>query len=378
VIVGIPREIKNKEQRVAVVPSGLRELLWYGHKVIVERAAGEGSGISDNEYASEGAEIVENPEKVYGEAEMIVKVKEPLPQEYDLLREDHVLMAYLHLAANAGLTQTLLEKKVIAIAYDTVQLEDSSLPLLTPMSEAAGKLSVQIGAYYLQKDNGGSGVLLGGVVGINPGKVTIIGGGTVGSSAARIALGMGANVTILDVNVNRLRHLGEIFGGRLTTLVSNSRSIEEAVTNADLVVGAVLIPGGKAPTVVTRETISRMRQGSVVVDVAIDQGGCVETSHPTTFDNPVFMVDGVTHFCVPNIPAAVARTSTFALANATLPYVLSLANLGTEQALAASKPLARGLNSLRGKLTCKAVADSLDLEFTPYRIPGLARQALTP
>lgn len=363
-IIGVPREIKNQENRVAVVPSGLRELLRYGHRVIVEKAAGEGSGISDNEYVSEGAEIAESPEKVYGEAEMIVKVKETLPQEYSLLREDHLLMTYLHLAANAGLTQVLLERKLTAIAYDTVQLEDGSLPLLAPMSEAAGKLSVQVGAYYLQKDNGGSGVLLGGVVGTNPGKVAIIGGGIVGSSAARVALGMGANVTILDINVDRLRHLGEIFSGSLTTLVSNSSSIEEAVTNADLVVGAVLIPGSKAPTVVTRETISRMRQGSVVVDVAIDQGGCVETSHPTTFDDPVYVVDGVTHFCVPNIPAAVARTSTFALANATLPYVLSLANLGTEQALEASKPLAKGFNSLRGKLTCKAVADSLGLRYT--------------
>ena len=365
-IIGVPRETKIQEYRVGLVPSGVRELVRDGHKVIVERHAGEGSGILDEEYVERGAEIVETADDVYAEAEMIVKVKEPLPQERHRFKEGQLLFCYLHLAADIELTKSLLDQKVIGIAYEMVQSDDGYLPLLVPMSEVAGRLSIQVGAHYLEKKNGGSGVLLGGVPGTNPGNVAIIGAGVVGTNAAKIALGMGASVTVLDINVGRLRYLSEIFSGNLITLVANSRSIEEAVANADLVVGAVLIPGAKAPKIVTRDMISRMRQGSVVVDVDIDQGGCIESSHPTTFDDPVFTVDGVIYYCVANMPGSVARTATFALTNVTLPYVLELANLGYKEALACDKPLAKGLSMFEGKLTCKPVAESLGLDYTPY------------
>lgn len=373
-IIGVLREVKNQEYRVAIVPRGVRELVKCGHRVIVERAAGEGSGISDKEYIHEGAEIVEPSECVCRETEMVVKVKEPLTQEYRQFHEGQILFCYLHLAASLELTIAMLNQKVIAIAYEAIQLEDGSLPLIAPMSEVAGRLSVQVGAHYLQKENGGSGVLLGGAIGVSPANVTIIGAGTVGTNAAKIALGMGANVTVLDIDVNKLRSLNEISNGALTTLMADGNSIENAVANADLVVGAVLIPGAMAPKLVTRSMISRMRQGSVVVDVAIDQGGCIETSHPTDFDHPVFTFDGVIHYCVANIPAAVARTSTFALTNATFPYVLQLANLDFEEAMASNRPLVKGVSLFKGNLTCKAVANSLGLEYMPIEVLGIGQR----
>jgi len=373
VIIGLPREVKNQEYRVAIVPREVKELIKCGHKIIVERAAGEASGISDKEYIHEGAEIAESPECVY-KAEMIVKVKEPQPQEYHYLYEDQILFSYLHLASSLELTKAMLEQKVIAIAYELVQLENGYAPLNAPMSEIAGRLSVQVGAHYLQKDNGGSGVLLGRVPGVSPANVAIVGAGTVGASAARTALGMGASVTILDIDVNKLRHLSEIYNGTLTTLVANEGSIEDTVANADLVVGAVLIPGATAPKVVTKNMISRMRRGSVIVDVAIDQGGCIETSQPTDFDHPIFIVDGVIHCCIANMPAAVARTSTLALTNATFPYVRRLANLGYEEAIASSKSLTKGVNLFKGNVTCKAVADSLGLEYIPIEALGIGQR----
>ncbi len=364
-IIGVPREIKNHEARVSLVPAGVKALVDSGHKVVVETSAGEGSGISDKEYLKAGAVIRRSATNIYEEAEMIIKVKEPLPQEYDLLGEGQILYTFLHLAPALELTKALLRQKVIGIAYETVQLEDGSLPLLTPMSEIAGRLSIQLGAYYLQKENGGSGVLLGGVPGVSAGNVTIIGGGTVGTNAAKIALGMGANVTILDINLDRLRYLDDILDGRAITLASNIDNIEVSVADADLVIGAILIPGARAPHLVTRDMIAKMRKGSVIVDVAIDQGGCIETSVPTTFEKPTFTVDGVIHCCVANMPAAVSRTSTFALTNVTLPYVLKLADLGYEEALLSDNALRKGLNVFKGKLVYEPVAESLGLQYTP-------------
>jgi alanine dehydrogenase len=367
-IVGVPREIKSNEYRVSLVPAGVRALVEKGHKVIVERSAGEGSGISNEEYLGAGAVIRESPNDIYQEAEMIIKVKEPLPQEYDLLGEGQILYTFLHLAPALELTKALLRRKVIGIAYETVQLEDGSLPLLTPMSEIAGKMSIQLGCYYLQKENGGSGVLLGGVPGTKPGEVVIIGGGTVGKNAAKVALGIGANVTILDISLDTLRYLCDTLQGRVTTLASNSSNIESTLANADLVIGAVLVPGARAPCLVTRDMIGKMRKGSVIVDVAIDQGGCVETSLPTTFEKPAFTIDGVIHCCLPNMPSAVARTSTFALTNATFPYALKLADLGCEKVLLSDDALRKGLNVFMGKLTNRAVAESLGLEYIPFDV----------
>lgn len=363
-IVGVPKEIKNQEYRVAIVPAGVDSLVDDGHTVLIEKSAGEGSGISDAEYVAAGAKIIPGPEDIFTQADMIVKVKEPLPEEYPLLREGQVLFTYLHLAPARDLTEALLEQKVIAIAYETVQLENGSLPLLTPMSEVAGKLSIQVGAHYLEKAAGGSGVLLGGVPGTSSGKVTIIGGGVVGLNAAKIALGMGAAVTILDINLERLRYLADVLSGRVTVLASNAYNIERAVADADLVVGALLIPGARAKKVVTQAMMAKMRKGSVVVDVAIDQGGCVEGAVPTSHDDPVFDVDGITMYCVANLPGAVSRTSTFALTNATFPYVSKLANLGYKAALASDPALFKGLNVLRGQLVCEAVAQGVDLEYT--------------
>jgi alanine dehydrogenase len=364
-IVGVPKEIKDNEYRVALVPAGVRALVENGHRVLIERSAGEGSGISDEEYLRVGAEVKESAQAVFGEAEMIVKVKEPLPEEYDLLNEGQILFTYLHLAPALELTKALLRKKVIGIAYETVQLADGSLPLLVPMSEIAGKLSVQVGAYYLQRENGGSGVLLGGVPGVRAGNVAIIGGGTVGTNAAKVALGMGASVTILDINIDKLRYLTDILEGKLVTMASNKSNIEAAVADADLVVGAILIPGAKAKKLVTRDMLAGMRQGSVIVDVAIDQGGCCETTKPTTHTDPVFTVDGVIHYCVANMPAAVSRTSTYALSNVTMPYVLKLADLGYKEALRTDAALRKGLNVFKGKLVYAPVAGSLGLHYTP-------------
>jgi len=364
-IVGVPKEIKNNEYRVAMVPAGVRALIEDGHRVLVESSAGEGSGISDEEYRRVGAEIKQSAQAVFDEAEMIVKVKEPLSEEYDLLHEGQILFTFLHLASSLELTKTLLRREIIGIAYETVQLADGYLPLLIPMSEIAGKLAIQVGAYYLQRENGGSGVLLGGVPGVRTGNIAIIGGGAVGTNAAKVALGMGATVTILDLNLDRLRYLTDILKGNLLTLASNKSNIEAAVADADLVVGAILIPGAKAKKLVTRDMIATMRKGSVIVDVAVDQGGCFETSVPTTHDNPVFTVDGVIHYCVTNIPAAVSRSSTFALTNVTLPYVSKLADLGYNEALRRDTSLRKGLNVLNGQLVYKPVAESLGLEYTP-------------
>jgi alanine dehydrogenase len=367
-IVGVPKEVKNHEYRVAMVPAGAKSLVADGHTVIVEASAGVGSGISDDEYVSAGAHIRPTAEAVFAEADMIVKVKEPLLQEYPLLRRDQILFTYLHLAPAPELTRALLERGVVGIAYETVQLENGSLPLLTPMSEVAGRLSIQVAAHWLEKENGGSGVLLGGVPGTAPANVAIIGGGTVGTNAAKMALGMGANVTILDINLDRLRYLDDVLGGRLTVLASNDLNIERAVVEADAVIGALLVPGAKAKKVVTTSLISRMRKGSVVVDVAIDQGGCVEGAVPTTHQDPVIRVGGVTLFCVANMPGCVARTSTFALTNATFPYASRLANLGYEAALKADPALAKGLNVLQGRLVSKAVADGVGMQCETYEI----------
>jgi alanine dehydrogenase len=370
-IVGVPKEIKNQEYRVAIVPAGVHSLVADGHTVLVEKSAGEGSGMSDAEYLAAGAEIRLGAEDIFAEADMIVKVKEPLPEEYPLLREDQVLFTYLHLAPAPDLTKALLEQRIIGIAYETVQLANGSLPLLTPMSEVAGKLSVQVGAHYLEKASGGSGVLLAGVPGTSPGSVAIIGGGVVGTNAAKIALGMGANVTILDINLDRLRYLADVLPGRTTVLASNPYTIEQVVTEADVVVGALLIPGAKAKKVVTRAMMGKMRKGSVVVDVAIDQGGCVEGAVPTSHDDPVYSVDGVTMYCVANLPGAVSRTSTFALTNATFPYVSKLANLGYQEALRVDPALFKGLNVLKGKLVCEAVAQGVGMDFTACTLADL-------
>jgi alanine dehydrogenase len=365
-IIGVPKEIKNNEYRVAMVPSGVRALAENGHQILVQKSAGEGAGISDMEYAVAGAKIVPSADIIFKEAEMIVKVKEPLAQEYKLLKPNQLLFTYLHLAPAPQLTRALLEQHIIGIAYETVQMDNGSLPLLTPMSEIAGKLSVQIAAHYLKKENGGSGVLLGGVPGVKPGMVVILGGGTVGQNAAKIALGMGAQVTLLDISLDKLRYLDDVMEGKLVLLTSNTDNIEQAVTIADVVIGGVLVPGAKAKKLVTRKMISRMRKGSVMVDVAIDQGGCFETSVATCFDDPTFLVDGVTQYCVANMPGCVARTSTFALTNATLPYVLKLANYGYDQALKNDVPLRKGLNVYKGGLTNKPVAEAVGIDYFPY------------
>ncbi len=356
---GVPKEIKNHEYRVGMVPAGVRALTTAGHAVFVQEGAGLGSGIMDAEYQAAGARLAPDMESVYTAADMIVKVKEPLPAEYALLREGQVLFTFLHLASAPELTQALLDRRVVGIAYETIQLADGSLPLLTPMSEVAGRLAVQVGAYCLEKAHGGRGQLLGGVPGARQGKVVILGGGVVGLNAAKMALGLGASVTILDIDLDRLRYLDDVFGGRATLLASSEYSIREEITDADLVVGGVLVPGARAPRLITRDMLPTMPEGSVIVDVAVDQGGCVETTHPTTHDEPTYAVDGVVHYCVANMPGAVARTSTFALTNATLPYVTQLARSGPTDALLRDPALLKGLNVIDGKVACVPVARDL-------------------
>ncbi|MBN1640170.1 MAG: alanine dehydrogenase [Anaerolineae bacterium] len=363
-IVGIPREIKDNEYRVSMTPGGVHQLAEAGHRIYVERDAGEGSGFPDAEYEEAGATIVPTPADAW-RAELVVKVKEPMPDEYAFLRSDLVLFTYLHLAADERLTRELTARGTTAIAYETVELPNGHLPLLTPMSEVAGRMSVQIGAHYMEKMNGGRGKILGGVPGVRPADVVIIGAGVVGTSAAQVALGMGAHVIMIDINLDRLRYLHEVLGGRLTTLSSNPLNIAQAVRPADLLIGAVLIKGAKAPRLVTQRMISTMTPGSVVVDVAVDQGGCVETSHPTTHSNPTFIVDGVIHYCVANMPGAVPRTSTYALSNATLRYVSMLANMGAERAVRADPALAKGVNTYRGQITYASVAEAFGLEAVP-------------
>jgi alanine dehydrogenase len=360
--IGVPKEIKTLENRVAMTPGGVESLTRRGYEVLVERGAGLGSGLSDAEYEAAGARMV-SVDEAWG-AEMVVKVKEPIAPEYKYLRSDLVLFTYLHLAADETLTMAMLESGVTGIAYETVQTDDGALPLLVPMSEVAGRMATQEGAKYLEKPFGGRGVLLGGVPGVQPAEVVVIGGGTVGINAAKIAVGMGARVTILDVNHARLQYLDDVFGGRLVTLTSNEANIKEAIQYADVLVGAVLIPGAKAPHLVTREMLSLMKEGSVIVDVAVDQGGCVETIKPTTHAEPTYVVDDVVHYGVANMPGAVPRTSTFALTNQTLPYAIELAELGLE-ALERDPALLKGLNTHKGKLTYAAVAEAFGLPYTP-------------
>ena len=366
-IIGVPKEVKDHESRVGVTPAGAKALTEAGHKVLVEHNAGALSSFSDDEYQAVGAEIVGGAPDVWSLAEMVVKVKEPVEKEYRNFREGLVLFTYLHLAPLRELTDTLLEKKVTGIAYETVRDRTGALPLLTPMSEVAGRLSVQVGAAYLEKEHGGRGVLLGGVPGVTPGNVCIIGGGIVGTNAAKIALGMGAKVTLVDLNLNRLRELDDIFSGRVFTLASNSYNVERAVSEADLVIGGVLIPGAAAPKIVTRAMVSKMKKGAVIVDVAIDQGGCIETARPTTHSDPSYEVDGVVHYCVTNMPAAVPNTSTLALTNATFPYVMKLARSGAKAAIAEDSGIAEGVNTFDGKLTYKAVAENQGREFTAIK-----------
>jgi len=365
-IVGVPKEIKNNENRIAITPAGVKALRNAGHRVVIEAGGGLGSGITDAEYLAAGAELLPTPAEVFACADMIIKVKEPLAAEYELFRPGQLLFTYLHLAAEEKLTKVLMDKGVKSVAYETVETDEHSLPLLTPMSEVAGRMSVQVGAQFLEKPHGGRGMLLGGVPGVLPANVVIVGGGVVGTNAAKMALGLGANVTILDRSADRLRYLNDIFGASLKTLMSNSYNIEAAVRDADLLVGAVLIPGAKAPKLVTEEMVKQMRPGSVIADVAIDQGGSVETiDRVTTHSDPVYVKHGVVHYAVANMPGAVPRTSTFALTNVTLPYALELANKGFERAIAENPVLARGVNVLDGKITYLAVAEAFNLPYYP-------------
>ncbi len=357
-IIGVPKEVKDHETRVGLVPSGIMALREAGHQVLVQSGAGEGSSITDQEYAEAGARMTANAAQVWRDAALVIKVKEPQPQEYEYLRPGLILFTYLHLAPLPQLTDQLLAKKVTAIAYETIREKDGSLPLLTPMSEVAGRLAVQIGAVYLEAPNGGRGVLLGGVPGVAPGEVVVLGGGVVGTNAAKMALGLGAHVTIIDRNLNRLRELDDIFGGRVNTLASNVWTIRDSLRRADLVIGAVLIPGASAPRLVRRDMLPAMKRGAVMVDVSIDQGGCFETSRATTHTDPVYFVDGVLHYCVSNMPAAVPHTSTLALTNATFPYLLELANKGFEGACAEWQSIREGVNTYQGYVTYPAVAES--------------------
>ena len=363
-IIGVPKEIKDNEARVGITPAGAKELTAAGHHVLVETQAGVQSGFPDAEYQNAGAEMVGEAGYVWGKSEMVVKVKEPIEKEYVFFRDGLVLFTYLHLAPLPALTDKLLESKIIGIAYETVRDRQGTLPLLTPMSEVAGRMSVQVGASYLEKERGGRGILLGGVPGVPPAHVTILGGGIVGTNAARVALGFGAKVTLIDVNLNRLRELEDIFGGRLYTLASNSYNIAHASREADLVIGGVLIPGATAPKLLTRDMVANMKKGAVIVDVAIDQGGCVETARPTSHSNPSYTVDGVVHYCVTNMPGAVPHTSTLALTNSTFPYLLRLANLGPREALRQDAGLAEGLNTWLGTLTYRGVAESQHRPWT--------------
>ncbi len=362
--IGVPREIKDHEARVGVTPAGVKALTEAGHTVRVEAQAGAQSSFTDDEYKHAGAEIVGEPAGVWANSEIVVKVKEPIEAEYGFFREGLVLFTYLHLAPLPELTNRLLESKMIGIAYETVRDRQGTLPLLTPMSEVAGRMSVQVGATYLEKERGGRGILLGGVPGVGPANVTIIGGGIVGTNAAKVALGFGAKVTLIDVNLNRLRELDDIFGGRLYTLASNSYNLAHSTQEADLVIGGVLIPGATAPKLVTRAMVSRMKPGAVIVDVAIDQGGCVETARPTSHSDPSYKVDGVVHYCVTNMPGAVPHTSTLALTNSTFPYLMRMANQGVREALRQDPGLAEGLNTWLGTLAHRGVAESQQRKWT--------------
>ncbi len=358
--IGVPKEIKNNESRVALTPGGVQTMLKNGHSVYVETNAGINSGFSDQQYQTAGAQILSTPKEVFDIADMIMKVKEPIAQEYELIRPNQLIFTYFHFASNEELTHAMIKTNAICLAYETVEV-NNTLPLLIPMSEVAGRMSIQEGAKYLEKPKGGKGILLGGVPGVKPANVLVIGGGIVGTQAALMAAGLGANVTIADISLPRLRYLSEIMPANVNTLMSSQYNIEQLIPLTDLVIGAVLIPGAKAPYVITKEMLKQMQPGSVLVDVAIDQGGCFETSVPTTHANPVYQVDGIQHYCVANIPGAVPFTSTLALTNATLPYAVKLANLGWENACEAYEDLRKGLNIVNGKVVCQAVADTFGL-----------------
>jgi alanine dehydrogenase len=362
--IGVAKEIKTDEYRVALTPAGARELVQAGHDVLVEATAGDGSSFFDADYERAGARIV-SVDDVWGQSELLLKVKEPIASEYPRMREGLVLFTYLHIAADEPLTRALVESGITAVAYETVETDDRRLPLLAPMSEIAGRLAAQAGAYFLEKPLGGRGVLLGGVPGVAPGRVVVLGGGIVGYNSTIIAIGLGAQVTVLERSIDRMRHLEEVLSGRVSLLMSSSLQVAASVEDADLVIGAVLVPGAVAPKLVTREMISRMKEGAVVVDVAIDQGGCFETSHATTHADPVYLVDGVTHYCVANMPGAVPITSTKSLTNATLPYVQAIASHGLKAAVAKDPALAKGVNVIGGKLTYEAVAQAHGLDYTP-------------
>ncbi|HEY6365190.1 MAG TPA: alanine dehydrogenase [Candidatus Binatia bacterium] len=364
-IVGVPKEIKTEENRVAVTPTGVSALVSRGHKVLIEKGAGEGSGLSNRAYEVTGAMLIDSAQEVWQQSDLIMKVKEPQLSEFPLLRKGLILFTYLHLAANETVTRELLNRKVTGIAYETIQLDDGSLPLLTPMSEIAGRLSIQVGAWCLQAENGGRGILFGGASGVRPGKVVILGAGIAGTAACQVAAGMGAYVSILDINPTKLRYVHDILGSHVTTLMSNRANVEEEVVDADLVIGSVLIPGAKAPKLISRSLVQRMKPGSAFVDISIDQGGCAETSRPTTHLQPIYLEEDVVHYCVTNMPASVPNTSTYALTNSTLSYGLELANRGFPQALARNKALAKGLNAYDGKITHEGVATAFNLPLTP-------------
>jgi alanine dehydrogenase len=365
VIIGLPKEIKDNEYRVGLTPAGVRALKDANHRVLVEKRAGDGSGFNDELYERAGGTIVDSADDVWAEAEMIVKVKEPIAPEYPRMREGQMLFTYLHLAPDNELTEQLLNRKVTGVAYETITDRKGTLPLLTPMSEVAGRMAIQVGAHYLEKMSGGRGILLGGVPGVPAARVVIIGGGVVGTNAAKIAVGMGAHVTIIDNNLDRLRELDDIFLSKISTLASSAYMIHDAISQADLIVGAVLVPGAAAPKLITRGMLKDVPNGAVIVDVAVDQGGCIETTHPTTHSNPTFYVEGVLHYCVANMPGAVPRTSTFALTNATLPYALKLAKKGFLDATASDPGLKEGVNTYAGHCTYEAVASAQGIPYSP-------------
>jgi alanine dehydrogenase len=366
-IIGVPKEIKNNENRVALTPAGTQELIKRGHTVYVQKTAGVGSGFSDEEYTKAGGKMIDTADEVFNLAEMIMKVKEPIEQEYKLIKKDQLVFTYFHFASYEPLTKAMIESGAVCLAYETVERVDGSLPLLIPMSEVAGRMSIQEGAKYLEKPLKGRGILLGGVPGVKPAKVLILGGGVVGTNAAKIAAGMGADVTIMDVNLNRLRYLDDVMPKNVHTMVSNEYAIREMVQDHDLIVGAVLIPGAKAPMLVTRDMLKTMRPGTVLVDVAVDQGGCIETCTPTTHENPTYIIDDVVHYCVANMPGAVPYTSTLALTNATLPYAIRLANQGWKKACQESTELRNGLNVIHGEVVYKGVADAFNLTYTDVK-----------
>jgi alanine dehydrogenase len=372
VIVGIPKEVKDTEYRVAVTPEGVRELIRAGLRVLIQKGAGDGSSVPEQRFERAGAEIVDTAEDVWKQADMILKVKEPIPQEYDLLQEGQILFTYLHLAASRELTELLAQRKVASVAYETVQLEDGRLPLLAPMSEIAGRMAPHVGARYLEKENGGRGILMGGVSGVRPARVLVLGAGMAGGNAAWIAAGMEAEVIVVDRNLDRLRFIDQIHKGRITTLMSDQLTLEQRVRESDVVIGAVLVPGAKAPKVVTEDMVAAMRPGSVVIDISVDQGGCIETARMTTHSEPTFVVHGVVHYCVGNMPGAVPNTSTYALTNVTLPYALEIATRGLEEAVRDDPVLARGVNVFGGSITNQAVAEAHGLEAAPLSsmIPG--------